>query len=153
MLNALSADASVGHPVIDAPEWPPLDPGRLHAEHDAFSLGLPCRGQAKHLRRRGAEQLLAAHPDLELWIARPIADRIAEARWLQAWPFLSWCFATDRLIPELDLLAGKQKGGHFSMSARCTRPTCGASTRPPPSSTGAVIDGRGSPITRSRWSA
>jgi hypothetical protein len=66
MLNALSADASAGHPVIDAPEGPLLDSGRLHAEHDAFLAGLPCRGQAKYLRRRGAEQLLAAHPGLAI---------------------------------------------------------------------------------------
>ncbi len=51
-------------------------------------------------------------------MARPLADRVAEARRLQAWPFLSWCFATGRLIPELDLLAAKQKGGHFSLWAR-----------------------------------
>lgn len=95
-----------------------LDRKRLLAEHAAFVAGLPCRNQAKYLRRRGGERLLAAHPNLQVWMSRPITDRIAEARRLQAWPFLSWCFATGRLVPELDLLAGKGKGGHFSLWAR-----------------------------------
>jgi hypothetical protein len=95
-----------------------LDAERLLVEHDEFVAGLPCRSQAKYLRRRGGERLLAAHPDVQVWMSRPVADRIAEARRLQAWPFLSWCFATGRLVPELDLLAGKGKGGHFSVWAR-----------------------------------
>ncbi len=97
---------------------PLLDPRRLLAEHDAFVAGLPCRDQAKYLRRRGAERLLVAHPDLQVWMSRPVTDRIAQARRLQAWPFASWCFATGRLVPELDLLAAKQQGGHFSLWAR-----------------------------------
>jgi site-specific recombinase XerD len=95
-----------------------LEPQRLLVDHDAFVAGLACRDQAKRLRRRGAQRLLSMHPDLRAWMARPVADRIAQARALQAWPFLSWCFATGRLVPELDLLAGKGQGGHFSLWAR-----------------------------------
>jgi site-specific recombinase XerD len=116
MLTAVIAVAPTGSAGANPPRS--LDPKRLLAEHDAFVDGLPCRNQAKYLRRRGGERLLAAHPDLQLWMSRPIADRITEARRLQAWPFLSWCFATGRLVPELDLLAGKGKGGHFSLWGR-----------------------------------
>jgi hypothetical protein len=65
----------------------------LQQHAPAFVAGLPCDDQAKRLRRAGAERLLARHPDLQGWMGRPTADRIAEARRLYAWPFLSWCFA------------------------------------------------------------
>ena len=90
------------------------DPQRLLAEHDAFLAGLACRGQAKCLRRRGGERLLAAHPDLSVWMARPVTDRLAEARRLDEWPFLSWCFATRAVVPELALLTGRARGIHFT---------------------------------------
>jgi len=48
-------------------------------------------------------------------MTRPAGDRIVEARRVGAWPFLSWCFATGRVVPDLDLLAGKGKGGHLSL--------------------------------------
>ncbi|MDP8970194.1 MAG: hypothetical protein M3N52_06820, partial [Actinomycetota bacterium] len=115
---AAPADSPAGPPGLRGPDGRTLDPERLLAEHDAFVAGLPCRSQAKYLRRQGAERLLGAHPDLRMWMSGPAGDRIAEARRLQAWPFLSWCFATGRLVPELDLLAGKGRGGHFSLWAR-----------------------------------
>jgi hypothetical protein len=119
---AAPAAAPAGRAGVDARDGRTLDPKRLLAEHDAFVAGLPCRNQAKYLRRRGGEWLLAAHPDLQVWMSRSITDRITEAHRLQAWPFLSWCFATGWLVPELDLLAGKGKGGHFSLRPPCDRP-------------------------------
>ncbi|CAN5705405.1 hypothetical protein BH24ACT13_BH24ACT13_14100 [soil metagenome] len=92
-----------------------LEPARLIAEHEGFCQTLPYAAQAKYLRRRGAADLLAAHPDLSAWMGEPVADRLAVARRLGAWPFLSWCFATNRLTPDLDLLAAKGKGGHFTL--------------------------------------
>lgn len=117
MLTAV-AESPAGQPILGSPDVQILDVGLLLAEHDAFLAGLTCQDQAKFLRRRGARLLLAAHPDLHAWMARPVSDRIVEVRRLQAWPFLSWCFATARLIPQVDLLAGKQKGGHFSLWAQ-----------------------------------
>jgi len=90
-----------------------FDVDALLIAHDRYLEGLPSAVQAKYLRRRGAGALLAAHPDLDSWMSRPAGDRIAEARRLYAWPFLSWCFATGRLIPDLELLAGKGKGHHY----------------------------------------
>jgi hypothetical protein len=62
--------------------------------------------------------LLTAHPDLHGWMGRQVADRLTEARRLEAWPFLSWCFATRALVPELELLAGKTRGIHFTTWVR-----------------------------------
>jgi site-specific recombinase XerD len=92
--------------------------GRLLAEHASFVASLPCRAQAKRLRCRGGEALLGAHPDLQAWMTRPVAARLAEARRLGAWPFLSWAFAVGAVVPDLELLAGKGRGTHFTTWAR-----------------------------------
>ena len=49
---------------------------------------------------------------------RPTADRIAEARRLYAWPFLSWCFAVGVLRPDVELLIARSKGAHYITWAR-----------------------------------
>jgi hypothetical protein len=90
----------------------------LLQQHAAFVAGLPCDDQAKRLRRAGAERLLARHPDLQGWMGRPTADRIAEVRRLYAWPFLSWCFAIGAIRPDVELLAAKSKGLHYITWAR-----------------------------------
>jgi integrase len=94
------------------------DAAELLAEHAAFVATLPCRDQAKRLRQRGAARLLAAHPDLSAWMRRPVTDRLAEVRRLDAWPFLSWCFAAGHVRPDLELLALKGRGTHFTTWAR-----------------------------------
>jgi len=86
----------------------------LLERHAAFVAGLDCNDQAKRLRRNGAQALLRRHPDLAGWMERPTADRIAEARRLYAWPFLSWCFAIGVLRPDVELLAAKSKGAHYA---------------------------------------
>ncbi len=101
-----------------APSPVPVDPARLLAEHAAFTETLACRAQARRLRQRGAEALLAAHPDLTGWMRRPVSARLAEVRRLGAWPFLSWCFATGVVVPDLELLVAKGRGAHFTTWAR-----------------------------------
>jgi hypothetical protein len=91
------------------------DPAELLAEYAVFVGGLSCGAQTKRLRQRAARALLEAHPDLPGWMTRPAGDRIIEVRRLGAWPFLSWCFATGRIVPDLDLLVSKGKGAHFSV--------------------------------------
>ena len=90
----------------------------LLERHAVFVAGLECNGQAKRLRLNGAERLLARHPDLRQWMGRPTVDRVAEARRLYAWPFLSWCFAVGALPPDVELLAAKSKGAHYATWAR-----------------------------------
>ena len=90
----------------------------LLERHAAFVAGLECNSQAKRLRLNGAARLLARHPDLGRWMGRPTVDRVAEARRLYAWPFLSWCFAVGALRPDVELLAAKSKGAHYATWAR-----------------------------------
>jgi hypothetical protein len=90
----------------------------LLERHAAFVAGLECNNQAKRLRLNGAERLLGRHPDLGRWMGRPTVDRVAEARRLYAWPFLSWCFAVGALRPDVELLAAKSKGAHYATWAR-----------------------------------
>ncbi len=92
--------------------------GTVLDRHALFVAGLGCDDQARRLRRRGAEALLARHPDLSAWMQRPAADRIIEGRRLYAWPFLSWCFAVGVLRPDVELLLGKSKGAHYATWAR-----------------------------------
>ena len=103
----------------DFPRAAGLELGSVLAAHAAFVASLPCLDQAKGDRRRGAQRLLEAHPDLRKWMAGPTAARIAQARRLGAWPFLSWCFATGRLRPDVELLVCKGKGAHYSTWAAC----------------------------------
>jgi hypothetical protein len=41
---------------------------------------------------------------------RPTVARLADLKRTGAWPFVSWCFAEGRLIPDLDLLLAKTPG-------------------------------------------
>lgn len=100
--------AAASKPVLD------MTPERLLADHAVFAATLTCNAQAKGLRIRGAEQLLAAHPDLQTWMHRSTPARLADIRRTNGWLFLSWCFATGRLTPDLELLSGKGKGGHYA---------------------------------------
>jgi site-specific recombinase XerD len=90
----------------------------LLERHAAFVAGLDCHDQAKRLRRNGAQALLRRHADLARWMERPTVDRIAEARRLYAWPFLSWCFAIGVLRPDVELLIARSKGAHYITWAR-----------------------------------
>jgi site-specific recombinase XerD len=96
------------------PRAPTLTEERLLERHAAYVAGLDCNDQAKRLRRNGAQALLRRHPNLAGWMERPAADRIAEARRLYAWPFLSWCFAVGVLRPDVELFAAKSKGAHYA---------------------------------------
>ena len=91
-----------------------LQPARLLAEHAEYLATLGCNQQAKRLRERGAEEHLAAFADLVDWMGRPTAVRVAEARRFGSWSFLTWCFVTGRLRPDVELLVMKQKGAHFT---------------------------------------
>ena len=109
MLTAAAPSSTMAH----EPAWAALLAG--HAEYVA---ALPCREQAKRLRRRGGERLLTAFPEPAEWMTRPLAARLAEVRRFDAWPFLSWAFATGALVPDLELLAAKGRGTHFTTWAR-----------------------------------
>jgi len=71
---------------------------------------LPINPDAKRLRRNAATGLLAIHPRLVEWMARPTPGRLADLNRSGAWPFLTWCFVEGHLRPDLDLLVAKNPG-------------------------------------------
>ncbi len=71
---------------------------------------LPINPDAKRLRRNAATRLLAIHPRLIEWMARPTPARLADLKRTGAWPFLTWCFVEGHLRPDLDLLVAKNPG-------------------------------------------
>lgn len=79
---------------------------------------LPIGPDARRIRRAAAARLLAVHPDLETWMARPTRARLADLRRGGAWPFLTWCFAEGHLRPDLDLLLAKAPGDLYAAWAR-----------------------------------
>ncbi len=68
----------------------------VYAEHIG---GLTIGPDAKRIRRRAAERLLALYPDLAAWMARPTPARLADLRRSGAWPFVTWCFIEGHLTP------------------------------------------------------
>jgi hypothetical protein len=80
--------------------------------------GLDCAQQAKTLRRRGALRFLERFDDLDAWMTRPTPARLADATRADAWPFLSWLFAIGRLGADVDLIAARANGCHYSTWAR-----------------------------------
>ena len=82
-----------------------------YAEH---VQGLAINPDGKRIRRRGAAQLLARHPDLTAWMARPTTARLADLRRTGAWPFVCWCFVEGHLHADLDLLVAKTPGGLYA---------------------------------------
>ena len=61
-------------------------------------------------RLRAARTFLAAHPDLDVWMARPVPARLTDLRRTAAWPLVSWAILTGRLYADLDLLLAKDFG-------------------------------------------
>ena len=84
-------------------------PDLLVAYADAVAA-LPIGPDGRRLRRNAAARLLAVHPQLAAWMRRPTSARLADLKRTGAWPFLSWCFIEEHLLPDLDLLLAKTPG-------------------------------------------
>lgn len=91
--------------------------GGLLDDYAAFVDTLDRSEMSKHIRRRQARAFLGRVGDLNVWMRNPTGDRLALVHRLDAWTFLSWCFATGRVVPDLELIAVKGKGAHFSLWA------------------------------------
>ncbi len=63
----------------------------LLAAYRAFCARLTRGPDAVALRLRLAEAFLAAHPDLTVWMTRPLDARLADLQRCEAWPLI--CFA------------------------------------------------------------
>jgi hypothetical protein len=87
----------------------PLDPpgqGLLtnYLDH-VQALGLGER--AMRDRARIARDFLKRHPDLQLWMALPVSDRVAELHRTRAWPLICHAAAAGRLRLDLELIGAK----------------------------------------------
>jgi site-specific recombinase XerD len=87
-------------------------PDLLVAYADAVGE-LALNPDARRIRRNAAARLLAAHPQLTAWMARPTPTRLADLKRTSAWSFLTWCFVEGHLVPDLDLLLAKNPGGLY----------------------------------------
>jgi hypothetical protein len=96
----------------------PNVPVDLLAGYLDYVKGLDCAQQAKSLRRRGAIRFLDRFDDLDAWMARPTKARLDDTKRADAWPFVSWCFAIGRLHADVDLIAARGNGCHYSTWAR-----------------------------------
>jgi integrase len=83
-----------------------------------YVASLECAQQAKSLRRRGAVRFLEQFDDLDTWMTRPTRARLDDTKRADAWPFVSWCFAVGRLRADVDLIAARSNGCHYSTWAQ-----------------------------------
>lgn len=83
-----------------------------------FCTSLEASDKAVRDRLRTGRAFLAAHPDLDAWLARPLTARLADLRRIRAWPLLSYlaCEGTVRL--DIDLLLAKDLGGFGATAER-----------------------------------
>lgn len=90
----------------------------LLAGYAVFCATLPITDTMRRARLRAVRAFLAAHPDLEAWLARPLTARLADLRRIRAWPLLSYlaCEGTVRL--DIDLLLAKDLGGFGATAER-----------------------------------
>lgn len=93
----------------------------LEASYRRFVATMTCGQQGKRLRIVGMERFLACWPDIDQWMTRPTAARLVDIRRADAWPFLTWCFANGYVRPDVDLLAARANGAHFTTWTRLHR--------------------------------
>ena len=83
---------------------------RLLADYRAHVARLAVSRDAKRLRERSAEQLIALHPDLSAWLRRPTPARLADLQRSRAWPLLCWAAVHAGLPLDVDLILAKRQG-------------------------------------------
>jgi integrase len=91
-----------------------IAPDALLAAYAEHVGGLAIGPDAKRIRRRAAERLLACHTNLAAWMTRPTPARLADLRRSGAWPFVTWCIVEGHLAADLDLLLAKTPGDLYA---------------------------------------
>ena len=90
----------------------------LLAGYARFCATLPITDTMRRARLRAARAFLAAHPDLDAWMERPLASRLVDLRRIEAWPLLSYLACEGTLSPDIDLLLAKDLGGFGATAER-----------------------------------
>ena len=83
-----------------------------------FCATLDISDAALRDRLRLARAFLAAHPDLDVWLARPLPGRLADLRRIRAWPLLSYLACDGAIALDIDLLLAKDLGGFGATATR-----------------------------------
>lgn len=76
-----------------------------------YVSGLGLSGRSVRGRTRSASTFLTEHPDLQDWMTRPAAERLAELRHSGAWPLLCHVVGRGALRLDLELAAVKNLTG------------------------------------------
>lgn len=98
------------------------DPRDLMARYEGFVDTLECGTPGKLLRLRAAEAFLTRFADLDVWMQRSTPARLVDLERTKAWPFVTWCFLTGVIVPDVDLLGARGPGAHFSAWAKSHEP-------------------------------
>ena len=90
----------------------------IRVEHmgllDAYAAAQPLLAGADSYRRvrvRAAQQFLTEHPDLQVWMARPVTERLADIGAApNVWPLITFALVSTRLQTDAELLLRKGFG-------------------------------------------
>ena len=75
---------------------------------------LDCGSQGKRLRVRAARAFVSRFDDLAAWMERSTPTRLLDLERTKAWPFVTWCFVSGVIVPDVDLIGARGPGAHFS---------------------------------------
>jgi site-specific recombinase XerD len=93
---------------------PALPTDDLMSGYRRFVGDLDCGAQGKRLRLRAAERFAQRFGDMAAWMRRSTPARLTDLERTGAWPFVTWCFVSGAIVPDVDLLGGRVKGSHLS---------------------------------------
>jgi site-specific recombinase XerD len=68
------------------------------------------RDRALRDRLRAARVFLSSYPDLDAWMARPVASRLVDLQRIKAWPLIAFAVLTAQVRVDVDLLVAKDLG-------------------------------------------
>jgi site-specific recombinase XerD len=91
--------------------------GQLVADYATYVAGLAINPDGKRLRRRNAEHLVGAHPDLWAWLGRSTQGRLVDLSRSHAWPLISWAWVNGRLPIDLDLMLAARQHDLYALWA------------------------------------
>lgn len=87
----------------------------LLADYGDYCAELPIGLEPRQARLRGAAAFLAAFPNLDAWMQRPLEVRLRDLRRHdRAWGLLSYALLTGTLSPDFSLLVAKNVGPGFA---------------------------------------
>lgn len=96
---------------VPVPRYATEDDHPLFDGYTRFCHRLGLKDAALRERLRHARWFLAAHPNLQTWMDRPVDARLVDVGRNGAWLFICWAIYTRRVGVDMDLLAAKHLFG------------------------------------------